>query len=203
MATYSLEDIVNQGLRRVGYKVVVGFIYEGSEAARVALDIYGQARDELLAGQDWDFARALAPLTLLKTAPVGGYNAQVPWNAALHPPIPWVYEYAYPQGCINVRAVRPAPTLIPSYAPVARIFTLGNDPTQTEQRVVLTNQANAYAVFTAQVTDPNQWSSPFIEALVDSLGRRLAQGLGAQPEEVKMQAQFEQATDLMTASTRG
>ena len=71
MAT-SVESLVNQALRRASYKIEIGSIYEGTTAARAALTLYGQTRDDLIRMKDWDFARQDATLVLLKTAPVGG-----------------------------------------------------------------------------------------------------------------------------------
>ena len=71
------EDLINNALARIGYKLRIGSIYEGSAAAKKALDVYGQARDGLLRQNDWGFAERNIAMTLLKSAPAlpgGGYG---------------------------------------------------------------------------------------------------------------------------------
>src|SRR5689334_1421388 len=97
--------LVNAALDRVGYKKRIGSLYDGSEAAVKALDIFGQCRDDLLRTFEWGFAERDTSLTLLKTAPVGGYTALQPWTSA-NPIPPWIYEYAYPTDMIKLRSLR-------------------------------------------------------------------------------------------------
>lgn len=199
------EQIVNQALRRIGYQVEIGFMYEGSPAARAALTLYGQTRDNLLRAKDWPFARQSVALTLLKTAPVGGYGFQTPWTSA-YPPVPWVFEYAYPTGCLEMRSVRPTPILIPEYDPVPNIFIIADDTSlaPTPAKVVLTNLRAALGVFTGQATDPAQWEPMFTEALVEALARRFAEALaGENAEALKLQLGIEQATEGAADLVRG
>jgi hypothetical protein len=44
----SIEGICNQALDLIGEKRHIGNIYEGSSVARVALNAWGQTRDDLL-----------------------------------------------------------------------------------------------------------------------------------------------------------
>ena len=77
----SVEDILNAALRRVGYQPPIGDIYEGSPAARTALDFYAQTRDALLSEFDWSFARQSVDLGApIKTAPAPGYGGV--WDPA-------------------------------------------------------------------------------------------------------------------------
>ena len=80
-AVSSPADVVNLSLVRIGYKERVSWLYDGSNAARAALDIYGQTRDALLRDGDWPFAMRSAVGVLLKQAP----DAYVP-------PTAWVYR---------------------------------------------------------------------------------------------------------------
>lgn len=177
----SVEDIINQALRRISYPTPIGFIYEGSPAARVAVEIYGQTRDDLLRSQDWPFARQSAALQVLKTAPPNGYGV-TPWNPD-YPPLPWIYEYAYPvqpTACLRVRAVRPTPIFIPELDPQPNIFVVADDYTLAPPtKVILTNLVNAVAVYTGQITEPATWEPMFTEALIDALAARLGPSLGA------------------------
>lgn len=200
MAT-TVTELVNQALRRIGYKTEIGYIFEGSEASRAALTVYGQTRDDILRSKDWPFARRSVALTVLKTAPVGGYGL-TPWSDA-YPPAPWIYEYAYPTDCVEMRAVRPTPTVIVEMDPQPNIFVEASDTTQAPSKVVLTNLANALAVYTGRIIDMSQWEPMFTEAFVDALGRRMAAALGASGDAVKMQYQLEQASAAAADRVRG
>lgn len=178
----SPEDICNLALDAIAYPTAIGSLYEGSRAARIGLRLYGQTRDELLRSRDWNFARQDAVLTLLKTAPVGGFGAKQ-WTSASPPP-PWVYEYAYPANCIQVRSIRKAPIFIPDFDPRPHVFVVANDPAlNPPARVILSNVPSAIAVFTAQVTDMTQWEPLFLAAVVERLALQFAKAL--QPSVVK------------------
>jgi hypothetical protein len=199
----TIEDLWNQALRRIGYPTPVGYAYEGSMAARVGLEVYGQTRDALLMDWDWDFARQAAALKLLKTAPVGGYGFMTPWTTAFPPP-PWIYEYGYPVGCLMVRSVRPIPVAVPEFDPQPNIFVLADDGSLTPPaKVVLTNLPNAMAVYTAQVTDPTQWNPAFTDSLVDALAVRFQQALNAEPQADKERAEEEAQSAGIAIGRRG
>ena len=187
----AVEDILNAALRRAGYSMAIGSIYEGSRAARAALDFYGQTRDALLSEFDWSFARATVSLgDPIKTAPAGGYMG-TPWTNA-YPPPPWVFEYAYPDNCINIRALRPTPLFIPELLPRVNDFAQAYDDA-LQAKVVLTNLANALAVITRQVTNPAEWQdNDFIEALINRLAVLFVKQLGGDPQLAERDAAVSQ-----------
>jgi len=197
----NVTELVNQALRRTSYKIEIGYIYEGSEASRAALTLYSQTRDDVLRSKDWPFARRTVALTLLKTAPVGGYSATT-WTDA-YPPAPWVYEYAYPTDCLEMRSVRPTPILMPEMDPQPNIFIIANDTTQTPAKVVLTNLRGALGVYTGRIEDMTQWEPMFTEAFVEAFARRLAEALGAAGESVQAQFKVEQMTANAADRVRG
>lgn len=193
--------IVNAALDRVGYKKRIGSLYDGSEASVKALDIYGQARDEMLRSFDWGFAERDVTLTLLKTAPVGGYTPLAPWTTA-NPIPPWTYEYTYPGDCLKVRSLRYV-GLIPEYDPQAIEFRIANDNSYTPaRRVILTNLAQATLVYTSQITDPLTWDVGFTEFFITALGQRLAPAL-ADMDVAKLEAQEEAQTITKAEMTIG
>ena len=187
----SPADVINASLVRIGYKLRLGSLYDGSMAARRALDIYAQTRDEMLRQNDWQFAERNLQLTLLKQAPATGYA--LGWTTA-YPPLPWIFEYEYPTDCLKVRSVKSAPAFVPNFDPQPNIFGLENDNSYTPAaKVILCNVPNAILVYTGQVTDPTTWEADFSESLCAALGRRLAPvlvGLDA----AKLGAADEQAT---------
>src|SRR5258708_3438511 len=87
--------IINLSLSRIGFKGRIGSLYDGSTAAKKALDLYGQTRDELIRDGSWEFAERIVSGTLVKQAPAGGYVV-TPWSAANNPDLPWLFSYAYP-----------------------------------------------------------------------------------------------------------
>ena len=170
----SPADLVNYGLRLVGYKKRIGSLYDGSEAAIVALDVYAQVRDEMLRGDDTlDFAEGNATLQLLKQAPANGY-INTPWQP-INPALPWWYEYAYPADCLKVRSIRPQPNFVMDFDPAPNVFQTANDNYYVPaQKVILTDVPNALIVYTRQVTDLTTWEADAIEAFAARLGARLA-----------------------------
>ena len=198
----SPADLVNLSLARIGYKRRIGNLYEGSEAAKVALTLYAQTRDELLRQFGWGFAERVATMTLLKSAPVGGYVPPTTWSTA-YPPLPWVYEYAYPSDCLQVRSVRQVPVFLYNPDPQAQLFSVDNDYSLTPPaKVVLCNLQNAVLVYTGQITDPTTWEPDFVEAFAASLGRRMAPSLvGMDP--AKMEASDEEASKQIAETGEG
>jgi hypothetical protein len=194
----AIEDLVNQGLRDGGIPLRINDIYEGSEAARTALEVLGQARDELIDAKDWSFARRIVSLTLLKGPPLAnGYSPSQPWSP-IYPTPGFLYTYAYPIDCLNLRAVIPPPQMMPDLDPLPALWRLDNDATPIvsgspptasgpPQKVILCNVTAALAVYRAQITDPSQWSDPgFTEALVESLGKKFAVAFGQNAEQIKL-----------------
>lgn len=183
----SPEDVINASLGRIGYPLRIGSIFDGSEAAKAALDIYGQTRDEMMRDGEWEFVERNLNAVLLKMAPAGGYF--VPWDPVNNPPVPWAYEYAYPEDCLKVRNVRTAPIFLVEVDPQPSLFSIYNDNAYTPaRRTVLSNTANAILVYAGRVTDPLTWPVGFTEALIAALARRLAPHLATSPDAVKMEA---------------
>lgn len=171
-------DCVNAALTKIGWKTQVGSLYDGSAAAQLSLSIYGQTRDDLLKSSDWDFAQRSIALELLKQAPAGGYFPPQNWNPVNYPAQPWTYEYAYRDDMIKLRTVKPTSMFVPNFDPSPNVWSIANDSAYTpSRRVILTNVADAIAVYTGRVTDPSLWAPDFAEALVDALGERLAPAL--------------------------
>ena len=172
MALSTPEDVVNAALRDIGFGRPVADLYEGSPAARIALDIYGQTRDELLREKDWRFARRTIALTLLKSAdtlPVGSWDESRPIP-------PWRFEYVYPSDAIIIRNLRPNPPQYEggeSFDPYPIRFDVVSDfastTATTSQKVVLADQEKALANYTVRLTDLTQWEPSAIGALIKAL----------------------------------
>lgn len=176
----SPADCVNIALRKIGYKLRVGSLFEGSLAAKNALDLYAQTRDQLLRQNDWGFAERNLAMTLQKFAPVGGYIPPVTWNPNTNPPIPWRFQYARPPDCLKIRSVKPTPLFVPNNDPQPHVFGEANDTTLTPPaQVILCNVANALLVYTGQITDLTAWEADTVETFIDALAERLAPSLAS------------------------
>lgn len=210
----AIEDIINQGLRDGGVPLRIADAYEGSEAAKTALEIAGQARDELIRAKDWSFSRGKLPLTLLKGPPPdGGFNPGLQWSN-IYPSPGYLFEYAYPDDCLDVRAIIPAPGMMPDLDPLPCLYSIDNDLTPVVSgsppvaagppaKVILCNLMNAMAVYRRRVTDPNSWEPGFTAALVASLGKKFAVAFGADPNTTKEESEEAAATTQIASSVRG
>lgn len=193
----SPADMINLALGRIGYRDRIGNIFEGSAAAKQAIDVYSQTRDEMLRATDYGFAERNVSLTLLKQAPDTGYFPPNVWDGTQNPPPPWVYEYAYPDDCLKVRAVKDVPLFVMTFDPQPNVFAIENDKYFTPaKKVILCNVPDAMLVYTGQVTDPTLWEADFIEAFAAGLARRLAPVLATMDI-----AKFEAGDEAQASST--
>lgn len=201
--TLSAVDVVNLGLVRIGYADRIGSMFEGSKAAKAALDIYSQTRDALLREGDYGFAERNVAMTLLKQAPVGGYFPPNVWNGTVNPPPPWTYEYTYPADCLKVRSVKPIPLFVQNFDPQPNVFAVENDAFfNPNQKVILCNVPNAMLVYTGQVTNPDVWENDFVEEFADALAKRLSPLL-ASADMAKLSAAEEMAAKATADATEG
>lgn len=214
MAT-TVEQVVNQALVDAGIRYRVADIYEGSPEAKVALEVFGQTRDEILRLADWSFSRRVAPLVLLKgPPPVGGYTPLVPWSN-IYPNPGFLFEYDYPSDCLDLRAIANPPGLMPDLDPRPAVWRVDNDPTPNvsgnppvasgpAQKVILTNKGpNAIVTYRASVTDPTEWDSGFIAALTASLGQKFTTAFGGGVDKVREQRTEAIETTQTAADVRG
>lgn len=176
-------DVINLSLARLGYRGRIGHLFDGSAAAKKALDIYGQTRDAVLRESDWDFSEKIA------AAVVSGVAA----------PAPWSVSYTYPADCLRLRNLFNATYLADKNNPVSNLYTIASS---SAGRVVLCNAASATFVYTAQITDPAKWEPLFIEALVAALSRRLAPAL-ASLEALKAEAEDEKISTAVATGVTG
>lgn len=207
-----LVDIVNQGLRDAGRPERIADLYEGSEASKVALELIGQARDEILRRADWSFNRRTVALQVLKgPPPPGGYNPIQPWSPAFPTP-GYLFEYAYPSDMLDLRSIAQYPGMMPDLDPIPQLWLVQNDPTPNvvagvaegpPAKVILCNVNNAIAAYRAQITDPLLWDSGFIAALVASLGDKFSVAFGAAVDEAREQKTEAQISGETEADIRG
>jgi hypothetical protein len=195
----SPADIVNASLARIGFKDRVGNLYEGSRAAKNALDIYAQTRDTLLRDGEWPFAQRDLVAVLSKSAPAGGYSVGTPWDPTTYPPLPWLFQYAWPDDCLRVRTIKTGYIAVPNFNPQPNLFAVLNNG---GARSIVSNIASAVLTYVGQITDPTQMPADFLEAFVAALGRRMAPLL-ANLDAAKLEAQDEQVETAMASRQQG
>lgn len=211
----SIIDIWNQAFRAAGLPMRVNEAFEGSDAARVALELYSQVRDELLDAKDWSFNRRTEPLVLLKGPPPnGGYNFAQPWSN-IYPAPGWLYEYDYPNDAVDLRAIIPMPVgPMPDLDPLPAEWRVDNDPVPIvsgnppvasgpEAKVIYCNVTNAMAVYRSRVTDPTIFDPGFVSAVVATLGKRFAVAFGAAVDKQREDAAEAVAMVQSASDVRG
>lgn len=157
----SPADIINIVLASVGHPGRVGHLYDGSAAAKKALDVYAETRDELLRAKDWPFA-----------------FRQIAGSAAPTTVSGWAHSFAYPADCIRVRSVSPNPIPSPNYDPAPLLWELFNDQTQSPPiKVILTQVTPVFINYIGQITSMATWEPLFVNALVERLAMRIGPAL--------------------------
>lgn len=174
----SPADLANLSLARIGFKGRIGSLYDGSATSKKILDVYAQTRDAVLQMADWDFAERNVGMTLLKSAPSGGYFPPTVWTPA-YPSLPWLFTYAYPTAdCLKVRSIRGQPLFVMDFDPQPKTFSVENDNSYNPaQKVVQCNVPSAILVYTGQITNLATWEPDAIEEFAAALARRIAPSL--------------------------
>ncbi len=185
MAISTVEALCNVALDRIGWPERITNIYEGTRHANVALRAYGEARDDLLKRQDWDFAERYV------AAALSGYAA----------PPGWSYSLTWPSDCLKLRYVAPVQGTSPNLDPRPTLFDDANVPGTPSSRVVLSNTYPATLFYTGQILDISQWDAGFVDALIQTLAQRFVPMLGKSLEMLAPEAALaEKATADLAAS---
>jgi hypothetical protein len=176
MTITTVEQVVNMALDRIAYPEYVGNIWEGTKQARVALNIYGQTRDQLLRQFDWGFAEKIDAAVLVGPGP-----------------FPWANAFQYPADCIKLRSAFDQTYSNDTNDPHPVLYTVADsNPAAPSDaaRVIYCNSNPLTLVYTMQVVQPAAWDQSFIEALVESLARRMPALLAA-PDLMKAEVDNE------------
>lgn len=170
-------------------------------AAAAASRIYQLQVDAVFRSAHWNSARKQAKLTLLKAR---RGTPQNPNGELPEPPVPWLYEYAYPQDCLKVRFVLPSPDLpVAGQAPLMTnigvttqpfvntglpfVPAIGTDAHNNQIKVVLTNAPRAEAVYTARIDNIDLWDSALQNAVIGALAAWLCAPVSGSDDKRKLQ----------------
>lgn len=185
--------ICSKALALVGTRSTIASLTESSNEAIACNMIYADTRDEIMTSCDWNFARKTAVLAMLKAAPGTPVNPQgaLLWTPA-YPAPPWLYSYAYPTDCLAMQQIVPQTSFAGSltsgnqggimstgiYGGANRtarwLVATDTDNLGNSINVILTNEYQALAIYTAQITNPNLFGSNFVQALIATLAAKLA-----------------------------
>lgn len=170
-------DIANLALSAIGTRSSIASLLEGSQESNVLNQHYQQARQGILTGVHWNFARKQAQLSLLKDATS---------STSVAPPVPWTYEYAYPPDCLQGRYIMPSlqanqanmsgafPTQQVASGPVYFVVGTDTDANGNDVQVILTNQPQAIYVYTKDITNVALFGPDAVTAFYYYLASRCA-----------------------------
>lgn len=174
----SPADIINLALAVLGVPGRVGNLYDGSAAAKKALDVYAQTRDEVLRAKDWPFAlRQVAGVA--SASVVSG----------------WAFTWTFPADCLRVRSVAPQVIPAPNYDPQPVLWSLFNDKTQNPPTRVITSQITPVTInYVGQVTDMTTWEPLFVDAVVKAVAAKIGPSLRELQPAISAENAIEAAT---------
>lgn len=184
-------DVCNMALDAIGTRSTIASLTEASPEAAAVSRHYDNARRAVLRACHWNFARKQAPLSLLLDSTQGQTV-----------PVPWAYEYAYPQDCLLARYVMPifqaadnasvpgasVLPVVPAWLgpPVRWLMAQDLDPNGTPINVVLTDQPQAVMVYTVDTPSTALWDDLFTDALANYLGARICPALTGDKDQQKI-----------------
>ncbi len=140
--------ICNLALGRLGTASITS-LDEDSAEGRACLLLYDSTRKEVLRSHRWNHATKRVTLTASASAPISGFD----------------YQYPLPEGCLRVMEVNDSEDGDATH------------PWSIEGRMLLTDETTVDIVYVADVTNPDDFDSLFVEALVVKLAGKLTEKL--------------------------
>lgn len=202
MATGNTLNILNRALLAIGQQAQISSLNEGSAQANAAATLFTPTFESLARSAPWNCLRKQATLTLLAAAQ--GTLENPDGTTLPLPPNPWLYQYAQPSDCLQVRFLVPslpvstggvplfsvntaAPTWLPNQGQIPYAVAYATDVNNNPINVILTNQSQAIAVYTVNQPNPQIWDSLFQQAMVASLGAFFVPALALHMPLMQMQ----------------
>ena len=183
----SPTDIVNQALDSMGVNTPIQGISpaapSNSVVAQVASRNYQTQVDAIFRSANWNCTRQQAALNLFAAA--AGTPENPSGTSLPIPPVPYLYEYAYPPDCLKLRFVIPTLLQTVNEVPIMTTTSLGawpraqtaipftpnisQDANGNDVRTILTNARGAQGIYTKRVTNPDLWDSQLKTAVIATL----------------------------------
>lgn len=188
-------NIANRALLAVGARAQISSLNpsDGSVEGDAVSVLWQSTFEQLARTAHWNCLGKQVALAVVAAA--SGTPENPDGSSLPLPPTPWLYAYAYPSDCLDVRYVIPSnpatsgstiPTFSANVAAATWLPTGGQIPFKVQlidaspasQRLcILTNQELAEVVYTINYSNPSIWDSLFQEAMVASLGAFLVPAL--------------------------
>ncbi len=200
----SQTSLCNRALLSVGARSQISSINEDSPAANACATLAASTFQQLARAAPWNCLRKQATLSLLAAA--SGTPENPDGTTTPLPPDPWLYQYANPPDCLDVRYLVPS---LPATTPGGSIplttasvtasprgygasqidfaVAYATDSSNSPISVILTDQEQAQVVYTVNQPNPVIWDSLFEQAFVASLGVYLVPALSLQMDLMKVQ----------------
>jgi hypothetical protein len=165
---FSSAEVVNTALELIASQSFITALNDGTPAAIAASVIYQPVVQLMMREIEPDFSRYTAALAIAVSP------SQVP---------PWTYEYLYPSDCVRLRQVRPLAGTYDTNNPLPVRANVAFDIiSSVNQKVILTNQINALAVYTSYTVPESLWDAVFADAVSRRLADPLAMALSGRPD---------------------
>lgn len=166
--------------------------------------LFNPTFEQLARSAPWNCLRQQSDLTLLAAA--AGTPENVDGTTLPLPAVPWLYQYALPDLCLDMRYIVPslpnltptgttplttasvvASTWLPCDGDIPFVVAYSTDSQNNPIQTILTNQTQAQAVFTVNQPNPVIWDSLFEQAFVASLAAFLVPALSLNIPLMQMQ----------------
>ena len=170
------EDIVNNALEIIGHEQRIATFGDGWPEAVAARDMWGQVRDAQLSVLRPEWAVWDDELVPSKSAPPW-YDDVNPWTPD-YPDLPWRYEYKLPELCLVPLALHPRPAYLPVWRPRPMRFRA---KTASGVHTLLGDDPAPILTSVHSVHDTELWDNNFIDAVTETLAKRLAGLFGKAP----------------------
>lgn len=208
-------DLCNSALDQIAARTSITGINPASPpnnlAAQVASRTYQQQVDAIFRAAHWNSARRQTSLTLLK-AQIG--TPENPSGALPTPPLGFLYEYAFPNDCLQFRFIIPTPNLPATAAPImtnvgvsnqplistAMPFVVGidTDANNNQIKCVFSNACRAVGVYTGRIDNPDLWDAGLQNAVIGGLAAWFALPISGDKSLMSMRTQL--AVGLINAA---
>ena len=210
----SPTDIVNMALDSIGCTTTIQSVNPpappNSVAAQAASRNYQTQVDAVLRSANWNCTRQQGPLALVAAA-LG--TPENPDGTTLPiPPLPWLYEYAYPADCLKLRFVIPTVATSVNSTPVMTgvggaynrraqtaipfVPNISQDAGGNDVRTILTNAPNAQAIYTRRIQNPDLWDPQLKTAIIATLAAVLVAPLNM--DKALMSQKIQLAVGMIT-----
>lgn len=191
----SQVELANRALLSIGARAQISSLNpsDGSVEADAISTLWSPTFEQLARAAQWNCLTNQVTLALLAAAQ--GTPENPSGTAYPLPPTPWLYAYAYPSNCLDVRFIVPslpsntggtvpattinnaAGTWLPNGGQIPYVVSYAPDANGSPLIVILTNQDQAQAVYTINQPNPQSWDSLFQGAFVASLAAFLVPAL--------------------------